>query len=349
MDTCEIVRRHGKPLNYFQLGKGFRDGADFMRHMQRAAESLMRQATDRGAVRHVEACPICGGGRTAYRLTVSGFDYRQCQAPDCRHVFVATVVDGEIRRAFFENDEEYSRRNYCDPNKSAFRLANIAEPKVAHVLEFAVPGASRWLDVGCGSGEILAALKGCGGWEAIGLELSHQDAGFGRDHYGVDVREQLLDAFRTDNPDSTFDVVSMFGVLHCVDDPIALARDAAEVIRPGGIMVAEVTNYESVLSRAVAAHPEHPTRSSYNGATTLHQFTEASIQRTFGAAGVDPISVWYYGTDIFEALNQLCFGDAAFSESSLAASLSELANDFQAVIDQREQSSNMLWIGRKPC
>jgi SAM-dependent methyltransferase len=343
-----VVRRHGKPFNYFQLGKGFREGADFMRHMRTAAESLMRQAIERNAVRRVERCPICGAEQTEHRLNVAGYDYVQCPAPECRHAFVATVVDDEIRRAFFEDDKQYSRRNYCDPSRSEFRLANIAEPKVAHVLEFVGDGASRWLDVGCGSGEILAVLKTRGGWEAVGLELSRQDAAFGCEFYSVDIREQLLDAFRAQNADRIFDVVSMFGVLHCVDDPVALAREAADAIAPGGVMVTEVTNYESVLARAVATHPEHPTRSSFNGATTLHQFTEASIQRTLCDAGLEPISVWYYGTDVFEVLNQWCFSDEAFPESPLEAALSELANDTQAAIDQREQSSNMLWIARKP-
>ena len=40
-----IVRRHGKPLNYFRLGKGFREGADFMRHMRDVAPGLLRKAT----------------------------------------------------------------------------------------------------------------------------------------------------------------------------------------------------------------------------------------------------------------------------------------------------------------
>lgn len=343
-----IVRRHGKPFNYFELGKGFTEGADFMRHMKTAAEEVMAKAIESGATRQVQACPVCGNAETRVAFEAFAHPYSQCSHEDCRHAFVSTMADEELRNAFFREDEEYSRRNYCDPGKSAFRLENIARPKVQHILEFAPGGASRWLDVGCGSGEILAALSERSGWTAVGLELSQRDAAFGREHFEVDIREQLLDAFGGQNPGSRFDVVSLFGVLHCIEDPVTFARQAAEMVAPGGIFVAEAANFESVLTEAVRSYPEHPTRSSYNGITTLHQFTEASIRRTFRTAGLEPISVWYYGTDVFEVINQWCFSDPGFPESPLSESLSALANDIQSAIDHREQSSNMLWIARMP-
>lgn len=344
----QVVRRHGKPFSYFQLGKGFREGADFMQHMKDSAERLLNEAVRSGAVRQVERCPICGGADTREEFRVFGFPYRRCAAGDCRHAFVATLIDGAFRDAFFRDDEGYSQRNYCDASRAAFRVENVARPKVEHVLRFAPPDASSWLDIGCGSGEVLAVLKDLKGWTGVGLELSGQDAAFGRDQYGVDIREQLLDGFRDENPDARFDVVSLFGVIDCLEDPVALVREAAEVVRPGGLLVTEDTNYDSIVTQAVRSYPDHPTRSNFNGVTTVHQFNEASIRRTFVAAGVEPVAVWFFGTDVFEVINQWCFADAGFAESPLAESLSELANDIQAAIDERERSSNMLWVARKP-
>ncbi len=335
-------------MDYFQLGKGFRDGADFMRHMKASAERLLAEATRAGATRAVERCPICGCEDTDVQFSVSGFPYRRCGRGDCRHVFVGTLIDGSFRDAFFRDDQEYSGRNYCDASKSAFRLENVARPKVEHVLEFASPDASRWLDIGCGSGEVLGVLKERGGWEAVGLELSGQDAAFGRAHYGVDIREQRLDAFRVENPDARFDVVSLFGVIDCLEDPGALVRDAADAVRPGGLLVTEDTNYDSVVTQAVRTFPDHPTRSNYNGVTTVHQFTEASIRRTLAGACLEPLGVWFFGTDVFEVINQWCFAVEGFAESPLAESLGLLANDVQAAIDAQERSSNMLWVARKP-
>ncbi len=346
--TDELVRRHGKPFDYFALGKGFREGADFMRHMKDSAERLLREATRSGAVRQVERCPICGGPETREELRVFGFPYLRCAAEACRHVFVGALIDGAMRSAFFREDEAYSDQNYCNPSKSAFRLENIARPKVEHVLGFARPAASRWLDIGCGSGEILAVLKELDGWTGLGLELSDRDAAFGREHYGVDIRGQRLEAFRAENPSETFDVVSLFGVIDCVEDPVGLVREAADVVRAGGLLVTEDANVDSIVTQAVRSYPDHPTRSNYNGVTTVHQFSEASIRKTFEAAGMEPVSVWYFGTDVFEVINQWCFADEGFADSPLAESLSALANAIQASIDERELSSNMIWVARKP-
>lgn len=342
--VVEIVRRHGKPLDYFRLGKSFRDGADFMEHMKASAQGALERAIAHNTTRCVERCPICGHGGSVERLTVFGYPYRQCDAPGCRHVFVGTLVDPALRDEFFREDEAYSRRNYCDPKKSSFRLEHIARPKMEHILEFAPEGGSHWLDIGCGSGEILAVLRDHGGWSGVGLERSSRDAAFGREHYSVDIRKQLLADYRAEHPDAAFDVIALMGVLHCVEQPVELLREAAALLAPNGIVAVEITNYESLVTRAVEHFPDHPTRSCYNGLTTLHQFTEASIRRCFAAVGLDPVSVWYFGTDAFELLNQLCFSDPSFAESALMTALVEYANDLQRAIDQREQSSNMLWI-----
>lgn len=341
------VRRHGKPFDYFRLGKSFRDGADFMQHMKESAEKALREASAAGAVRYITHCPICNQGGGVERLNVFGYPYIQCPAPDCRHVFVGVIVDPEVREAFFREDEKYSRRNYCDPQKSAFRLEKLARPKVEHILEFAGENASRWLDIGCGAGEMLAILREHSGWQAMGLELSARDAEFGRRNYAVDIQEQSLSQYAADQGDATFDVITLMGVLHCVEEPLDLLREASGVLAPGGILVVEVTNFESLLTRAVQTYPHQPTCSCYNGLTTLHQFTEASIRRAFGFVRLEPVSVWYFGTDAFEVLNQWCFRDPQFSESPLASELVQYANALQQAVDEREQSSNMLWIARK--
>lgn len=337
-----IRRRYGKPLDYARLGKCFPDGLPLMRHMHDAAAARLAQARAAGAVRTRETCPICGHAARA-SLEFQGFTYATCQSDDCGHQFVATLLDAAIREAFFREDTTYSRVNYCDPSRVAYRVAQIATPKVEHVLRH-IKRAGTWLDVGCGSGEILAALRAKPGWRGIGLELSQHDADFGRRQFGVDIRNETVETFAARSTAATFDVVSLFGVLHCVEEPVALARAAAGRLSEGGLLVAEVTNGASLTAAAVASFPYHPTRSSFNGLTTLHQFSKPSLQRLLREAGVEPVSVWHYGADWFEILNQWCLSDPQFSGSALERRLLEAADALQRVWDEREQSSHMLWI-----
>lgn len=343
-----LIRRYGKPLDYARLGKSFREGAEFMRHMSAAARELSALAARRNAFVPVHGCPICGHNRTAARFECHGFEYRQCGRTDCRHAFVANRLPEEWRTAFFRDDERYSRVNYCDPRRAALRVEQIARPKVEHVLEHLDTADGAWLDVGCGAGEILAALRDERGWTGVGLELSARDAAFGRERFGADIREQLLSDFARQNPRAQFDVVSLHGVLHCVPDPLGLLREAAALLRSGGVLAAELTNFDALACDAVRSFPEHPTRSSFNGVTTLHQFTRESARRAFESAALAPESVWFYGSDLFEILNQWFFSDERLADSPLARSLCESADALQRCFDESERSSNMFWIARRP-
>ncbi len=347
-----VARRHGKPFDYARLGKTFAQGADFIRYMCDQARRAVESARSHGTLRRRDDCPICGHPAPRPLLNYLGYDYLECCDETCRHAFVADLIDEATRSEFFARDEAYSGRNYCDPQRTEFRLRNIAEPKLRHVEHFIErcgrrPGG-HWLDIGCGSGEMLAALVRTGRWQATGLELSQRDAEFGRRELRVDIRNQSLAEFARENPDRLFDVVSLFGVLHCVEQPLELLREAATALRPGGLLVAELTNRDALTADCIAALPSNPSRASFNGLTTLHQFSQQSAQRALETCAVSPAAVWFYGADAHELLNQLCFALPNIAETRLAQRLGELAGELQAALDRREWSSNMLWIARKP-
>ena len=340
-----IIRIHGKPFDYFKLGKSFSKGRPFMDYMGRTAQTLMAKANTQKAISNVKQCPICRSSKNQPVLMRYGFIYRQCMAPLCRHVFVANRVKDKIRNLFFSQNSQYSKKNYCDSKISEFRIKEIATPKVEFVMNYVNKGANSWLDVGCGSGEILFVLKEKK-WNAVGLELGSGDVEFAKYTYGVDVRQATLEDFVKEN-NKKFDVISFFGVVHCVPDPNQLIQGAATLLKPGGILVIEIPHHDSVEFSAIKTFPKRPSRSCYNGLVTLHHFTEKSTQRLLSQANLKSELVWYFGTDIFELLNQWSYAQKGFIDSALQKQLLQLANDLQQVIDQRERSSNMVWIARK--
>jgi len=95
------------------------------------------------------------------------------------------------------------------------------------------PG-TRLLDVGCGTGELLADAA------ARGAAVSGADVAPGmasrarRAVPGADVR--VAEAEDLPWADGAFDVVSAVAVLHLVDDPAAAVAEAARVLAPGGLL-----------------------------------------------------------------------------------------------------------------
>lgn len=91
------------------------------------------------------------------------------------------------------------------------------------------PGV-RVLDVGCGSGELVAEAAATGA-TATGVDPARGMVEIAR-RAGLDVRVAGAEALPW--PDGTFDVVLSVNALHLTEDPVVALREAARVTRPGG-------------------------------------------------------------------------------------------------------------------
>jgi SAM-dependent methyltransferase len=90
----------------------------------------------------------------------------------------------------------------------------------------------RVLDVGCGTGRLLAELDRHG--LAVGLDLSDEALRFCRERG----HERVLkgDLLRLPFPDGCFDVVTALDVLEHIEDHVGALRECARVLAPGGRM-----------------------------------------------------------------------------------------------------------------
>jgi SAM-dependent methyltransferase len=107
---------------------------------------------------------------------------------------------------------------------------------VAH-LATALPRGSRWLDLGCAYGYLVAEAAS-GGFAAVGVDVSayalaraHIDAPAA----GGRVLRGLAD--RLPFADAAFDVVSVFDVLEHLHDPEPALAEVARVLKPGGVLI----------------------------------------------------------------------------------------------------------------
>ena len=143
------------------------------------------------------------------------------------------------------------------------------------------PGA-RLLDVGCGTGDLLALAS------ARGLEA-----------YGVDLNELAIERARDTVPDArlhrgvlddkpfpsvTFDAITMFDFIEHARDPEQEIRAAAARLAPGGRLVISTPRVDSVTRRLTGRswpqyREEHLTYFSANGIHALMQRVGMVITR----------------------------------------------------------------------
>ena len=146
-----------------------------------------------------------------------------------------------------------------EPESFWFRARNRL---IVSVVRRHFPGAQSLLEVGCGTGFVLAALrKAFPGLRLVGSELLEKGLEVARRRLPDDVELVLLDA--AEMPfEAEFDVVGAFDVLEHVEDDEAALAGMRRAVRQGGGVVLLVPQHPRLWSEmdVVARHARRYTR-----------------------------------------------------------------------------------------
>lgn len=186
------------------------------------------------------ACAVCGASEAEPVLTsedlrrgIPGrFDVVRCRR--CGHAYVNPRPTRAAIAAWYP--EDYS----CHGQPPAPALERWYY-RAFRALPLA-PGA-RVLDVGCGGGRYLAHLRSLG-FSVEGTELDAELAGQLRRAHGLVVHSGELTELALEP--GAYDAVTLWWVLEHTHDPVGTLRAAARVLRPGGLVVVSVQNFESL-------------------------------------------------------------------------------------------------------
>ncbi|MCI0341769.1 MAG: class I SAM-dependent methyltransferase [Planctomycetales bacterium] len=196
-----------------------------------------------------EACPACGStaADTAladardYEYGVPG-EFRFARCASCALVFLSPRPTLEQIVSYYP--AEYHA--YQRPTSRLFRLLDRLQygPRVRRYRRL-LPETGRVLDVGCGDGSLLREIGRRGPWELYGLDfkpeaLPASDPAARPLHLFAGTLEQA--PYERD----FFDLVVMHHVLEHVPEPATTLRKVLEILRPGGTLVGQLPNYDSI-------------------------------------------------------------------------------------------------------
>jgi SAM-dependent methyltransferase len=222
-----------------------------------------------------QACPLCGQGQPRLHYRENGFAYWRCLG--CGLLFLWPRPTAEFLARHYQDYLD------VDPDAAAAWGRDMAPviAAAAESLEAKLPGRGRVLDIGCGYGFFLDAMR-CRGFDGEGVELSRPAAAYATHLTGLPIHSCAFEDAPLSGP---FDAITLFYVIEHVPDPVATLRAVAELLRPGGILYLRYPNTTPLLGLPPLARrlglmqaPSH-----------LHDFAGSSLDLLLTQAGLRPL------------------------------------------------------------
>ena len=144
------------------------------------------------------------------------------------------------------------------------------------------PGRGRLLDIGTAAGAFIAVARGRG-WDVEGCEPNRWLATWGSSHYGLHIRSGGL--FDQDFPPASFDVVTLWDVIEHTPDPSRVIERAAELLKPGGLLVVNYPDRGTWLARLLGR------RWPFLSSVHLFYFTRRTMARLLARHGISIVEM----------------------------------------------------------
>jgi 2-polyprenyl-3-methyl-5-hydroxy-6-metoxy-1,4-benzoquinol methylase len=111
---------------------------------------------------------------------------------------------------------------------------------------------NRLLDVGCGTGALLAYMQDQHGFATTGIEPSAEAAAFASQqglHVYADTLDEFVQRCQTEAL-QPFDAITLLHVLEHIPDPVQTIDHITALLRPGGVVCIQVPNDFSAIQEA---------------------------------------------------------------------------------------------------
>lgn len=241
-------------------------------------------------------CPLCEGASVAlgvanctsqglrHGLLPHTIEWMQC--PSCGHVHNSHYLTEAGAAEVVHSGHPHQLAEVSGNHDAKRAIWGPVVDKVVGLLggyRSVVNQESRpiWLDVGCGDGA-LVMTAGDYGFAAIGLDTQAETV--------TRIRELGFNAmqhdFMTLKVEVVLDVLSMMDVLECIPYPREALRKAAQVLRPGGVIVISMPDLTSSSWKIMDAANVNP---YWQGIESYHNFNRERIVKLLNDSGFEVV------------------------------------------------------------
>jgi len=177
-------------------------------------------------------CPICKD--KSFTVWKEGL-YRVNRCENCGVAFLNPLPENPVRIY----NEDYFRKWYI----KYYAERSGYTGKLFSLVEKQAEARGKLLDVGCGAGILMEAVREKG-WEACGQDVSPFAVEYCTNK-GFKVYANPLP--ETDIPENSFDIITMFDVLAHLRDPLSYLLACRRLLKPGGCLAVKTPSHTPLL------------------------------------------------------------------------------------------------------
>lgn len=187
-------------------------------------------------------CPVCSSNDDKQLLVKWGFKVSICKV--CEHTFVKNQLTpsklGELYK-YSEVDKLFQARKKQDQGLNKYWTLVYA--KYLQKLKENLGDNAVLLDIGAGGGDFISLCDELTEFELHAMEFSENSAALLTSIVGSDnlYRDKISD---TNFGDNKFDIITMFGVLEHIDNPVKELKKCVDILNKDGKLLILVPNLQ---------------------------------------------------------------------------------------------------------
>lgn len=226
------------------------------------------------------------------------FIYKKCVS--CKLVFLSPQPDSKTLQKHYPTKEYFA---YNKEGKGGtpgsireYVIKHSYKPTLLSILlkfllstDFAIPQyreKGKILDLGCGTGDILALLKKLG-WDVYGIDIDKEAVKIAKSRGLKNVR---LGTYEDVNayPDRYFDAIRLYHVIEHVDNPFLCLKLLHKKVKIGGTIFLSTPNFDSPLRKLFGRYWPH-----FDAPRHLFLFTPQTLAKGAEKSGLSVKSIEY--------------------------------------------------------